>query len=313
MEKKLKCFISSSHNVDTSYIKNILAENGVDTFDLYDFSIGDSIQQILKRKIKEADFAIFIITDNNPNVLYEMGVCEGLGKQHFILLDKDLKIPFYIENKLFIRTDVNDFEFTRNSILKLLIDIKKKPKTYYSKQKDKLKRTIEHYTETKIQLRDILPEIQDLRHFSSDTENGASLARKSFRMEDITARIFNILRINFVENKTNKDKGIDFALWNDNLGKVLGNPIIVELKYGSLNSARLQNAENQIRRYIEVSDAKVGILLYIDRENKRHKIKTSLYPLIISYDLEDFVNELIENSFESLLLNQRNKIAHGLE
>ena len=309
MDKNLKCFISSSHNVDNSHIKNILAENGVQTFDLYDFSVGDSIQQILKRKIKEADFAIFIITDNNPNVIYEMGVCEGLGKQHFILLDKDLKIPFYIENKLFIRTDVNDFEFTKNSILKLLFDIKKKTKSYYSKPKDKSKQTIEYHNDTKGQLRDILPEIQDLRNYTSGIGNSA---RNGFKMEDITARIFNILKLNYVENNTNKDKGIDFALWSDNLGKILGNPIIFELKYGRLDRARLQNAENQIRKYIEVSDAKVGVLLYLDREGKRHKIKSSLYPLIISYDLEDFVNELIETSFETLMLNQRNKIAHGL-
>ncbi|OAD42368.1 hypothetical protein [Polaribacter atrinae] len=313
MDKNLKCFISSSHNVDTSHIKNILAENSVQTFDLYDFSVGDSIQQILKRKIKEADFAIFIITDNNPNVIYEMGVCEGLGKQHFILLDKDLKIPFYIQNKLFIRTDVNDFEFTRNSISKLLLDIKKKTKPYYSKQKDKIKKSIEYHSDTKSQLRDILSEIQDLRNYTSGDKNGGNSARNGFKMEDITAKVFNILKLNYVENNTNKDKGIDFALWSDNLGKILGNPIIFELKYGRLNRARLENAENQIRKYIEISDAKVGVLLYLDRENKRHKIKSSLSPLIFSYDLEDFVNELIETSFETLMLNQRNKIAHGLE
>lgn len=313
MNKNLKCFISSSYNYDTSSIKNILAENGVETFDLYDFSIGDSIQQILKRKIKEADFAIFVITDNNPNVIYEMGVCEGLGKQHFILLDKDLKIPFYIENKLFIRTDVNDFEFTRKSISKLLFDIKKTTKPYYSKQKDNLKKTIEYQSDTKNQLRDILPEIQDLRNYSNDNSVGINSARNGYKMEDITARIFNILKLNYVENNTNKDKGIDFALWSDNLGKILGNPIIFELKYGRLDRNRLQNAEKQIRNYIEISDAKVGVLLYLDREDKRHKIKSSLYPLIISYDLEDFVNELIETSFETLMLNQRNKIAHGLE
>ncbi len=311
MNKNLKCFISSSHNVDTTSIKNVLAENSVETFDLYDFSIGDSIQQILKRKIKEADFAIFIITDNNPNVIYEMGVCEGLGKQHFILLDKDLKVPFYIENKLFIRTDVNDFEFTKNSISKLLFDIKKKTKPYYSKQKDKFKKAIEYHTDTKSQLRDILPEIQGLRNYTG--ENRANSARNGFKMEDITAKVFNILKLNYVENNTNKDIGIDFALWSDDLGKILGNPIIFELKYGRLNKNRLENAENQIRNYIEISDAKVGVLLYLDTENKRHKIKSSLYPLIISYDLEDFVNELIDSSFETLMLNQRNKIAHGLE
>ncbi|QCR24521.1 hypothetical protein [Pontibacter sp. SGAir0037] len=311
MNRNLKCFISASHNVDTTSVKNILAENGIESFDLYDFSIGDSIQQILKKKIKESDFAIFIVTDTNPNVIYEMGVCEGLGKQHFILLDKNLKIPFYLENKLFIRTDLNDSEFTSNSIVKLLSDVKKKPKQSYHRKNDRFDKVTEYSNKIKSQLKQILPEINDLRNF--DINNNQNAARNAFRMEQITAKIFDIINLNYVENNTNKDKGIDFALWSDNLGKVLGNPIIVELKYGRLDRSRLENAENQIKRYINISDAKVGLLLYIDRDNNRPKIKSSLAPLIISYDLEDFVNELIKNSFEALLLNQRNKIAHGLE
>jgi hypothetical protein len=89
--------------------------------------------------------------------------------------------------------------------------------------------------------------------------------------------------------------------------------MIVEVKYGNITKDRFQQAEDQINRYIDKTDAKVALLLYLDRAGKRYKIKSSLKPLFISYDIEDFVTDLLTNSFESLILNQRNKIAHGID
>src|SRR5262249_42249522 len=131
--------------------------------------------------------------------------------------------------------------------------------------------------------------------------------------EHVLEEIFKTIRLSYVQNETNKDSGVDFALWNDELGKILGNPMIVEVKYGNISHSTFQNAEEQINKYITKTGAKVALLLYLDREDKRHKLKSSLYPLIISYDIEDFTNDLLTHSFESLILAQRNKIAHGID
>ena len=303
MNRNLKCFISASLETETDNIKNVLSENGVEVFDLYDYSIGESIQQILKRKLRQSDFAIFILTEENKNVLYEMGVCEGLGKQHFIFLDKNLTIPFYITNKLFIHADLNDRVFLKNSIEKILQDVSKKSlKTSRKISKKKNQKDISYNRDITDNLESYLPQIQRMR------ENGSGQ-----EMETIVEDIFKTLKLNYVDNTTSKDKGVDFALWNDELGRIIGNPIIVEVKYGNLLNNIFENAEQQFRKYIEKSDAKIALLLYLDKRDKRHKIKSSLSPLIISYDLEDFTKELINSSFEKIILNQRNKIAHGIE
>lgn len=302
MNEKLKCFISASYDTDLSFVKNILAENNIDTFDLYDFSIGDSVQQILKQKLRQADFALFVVSNDNPNVIYEMGVCEGLGKQHFIFLEKDFKIPFYIENKLFIRTDLRNREFLQLSIQKILHSVKKKTsKARKSISKEK-SREVSHSNKTKENLTSYLNQIRNLR----ESGNGREL-------EYVIEEIFKTIQLNYVENSTNKDKGVDFALWSDKLGKIVGNPIIVEVKYGNLTSSTFRNAEQQLLRYVDRTDAKVAILLYLDKQGKKYKLQSSLNPLIIGYDIEDFVIDLMNQSFESLILNQRNKIAHGIE
>jgi len=302
MNENLKCFISASSDTDTAFIKNILAEYDVETIDIYDFSIGDSIQQILKRKIRQADFALFIVSDRSSiNVIYEMGVCEGIGKQHFVFLEKDFKVPFYLENQLFIRADLNDRKFLKSAVEKILQSVTKKEKP--SKQVTKEKNEIKSYNrDIQDNLNSYLAQIKNLRQEGHPRE-----------LEYVLEEIFKTIKLSYVQNETNKDTGVDFALWNDELGKILGNPMIVEVKYGNISKNTFQNAEEQINRYINKTDAKVALLLYLDRDGKRHKIKSALYPLIISYDVEDFVNDLLTHSFESLILAQRNKIAHGID
>lgn len=302
MEENLKCFISASSEVDIVQIKNILKAKDVETIDIYDFSIGNSIQQILKRKIREADFALFILTQDNHNTIYELGVCEGLGKQHFIFLDKDVKIPFYLENKLFIRTNLRDRDLLSISIENILNSVNRKRTKRKNISKNKNVKSFGYNKDTRANLRSYLSQINRMR------ESG--FARE---LEYVVEEIFKAINLNYVENTTNKDKGVDFALWSDELGKIVGNPIIVEVKYGNLNQHILRNAEEQLARYIQKSDAKVAFLLYLDKNGNRYKIKSSLNPFIISYDMEDFVNDLLHSSFDHIVLTQRNKIAHGME
>jgi hypothetical protein len=302
MSQQLKCFISASYSTDISFVKNILAEYNIETIDIYDLTIGDSIQQILKRKIREADFALFVISNSESiNVVYEMGVCEGIGKQHFIFLEKDFRVPSYLENQLFIRTDLKDRKFLKAAVEKILqaIRIEKSNKSSSIKQNKKVQL---YNASIKEILVSCIEQIRKLRQSGTGRE-----------FERVIEEIFKTLNLPYVENETNKDKGVDFVLWNDELGKILGNPIIVEVKYGFLSEGTFKDAEKQINKYIEKTDSKVALLLYLDRNGNRYKIKQSLFPLVISYDVEDFATALLTNSFESLVLAQRNKIAHGID
>ena len=132
-------------------------------------------------------------------------------------------------------------------------------------------------------------------------------------LESVIENIFRATQLNYVDNTREQSSGVgvDFALWNDKLGRIIGNPIIVEVKFGRLTYSTIKKAEHQIRKYADKSDAKIALLLYLDKLDKRFKIDSSLNPLILAYDIEDFINSLLESNFESVLLTSRNKIAHG--
>lgn len=297
--ESLKCFISAPYDIDMSIIKNILSEKGIEVFDLYDFAIGESLQDILKRKLRQADFAIFVVTNHNENVLYEMGVCEGLGKQYFIFVERGKKVPFYIENKLYLNTDLKDHDFLVFSIDNILQMVKSNKNDLLLKR-DNAKQS--HVYEDNIinNLKDYLSQIKKMREAGTGIE-----------FEYLVDDLFKTIKLNYIGNEHDFDKGADFAIWNDELGKLWGNPIIVEIKYGELNSNICYQAEQQIKKYIEKTDTRLALFLYLDRKNRRFNFVSSLNPLIVAYDFEDFVNDLTKKSFERIIVDYRNKIAHN--
>lgn len=301
MNRRLKCFLSASYDTDLSAIKSVLAENDIDIFDLYDFSIGSSIQQILKRKLRQADFAVFVVTKDSKNVLYEIGVCEGLGKQSLIIIDKDANLPFYLENKLSLTANLNDRDFLKMTLLGFIEEMKSKRRPT-QKLKTEENKEIENYnSDIKEVLYSLLEQTKSIR------ENG-----QGRELEYIVEEIFKTIHLKYADNSRGPDMGIDFALWSNKLGRILRNPIIVEVKFGRLGLETFKKAETQIQRYAEKSEAKVALLLYLDRTGKRFKLTPSLNPLIIAYDIEDFISDILKSNFENVILTSRNKIAHGL-
>jgi len=300
MNRQLKCFLSSSYDTDLSSIKSVLAENDIEIFDLYDFSIGDSIQQILKRKLRQADFAIFVVTNDSKNVLYEIGVCEGLGKQSLIIFDKETNLPFYLENKLSLSANLNDRKFLKMTLLGFIDEIKSNIKPLKQSRFIDSKETESYTRDIKDELHSLLKQTKNIR------ENGHGR-----ELEYVVEEIFKTIHLKYADNARGPDMGIDFALWSNKLGRILGNPIIVEVKLGKLREDTFKRAEFQIRNYADKSDAKVALLLYLDRSGKRFKLHSSLRPLIIAYDIEDFISDLLQSSFENVILTSRNKIAHG--
>lgn len=107
------------------YIKNVLSDNDIEVFDPYSFSTRESMQENIKANMQEADFAIFVVATESLNVIYEMGVCDGIGKPFYIFLEKGHKVPFYIENKMFIRANLRDTDFLEESVLKIIRNLKR--------------------------------------------------------------------------------------------------------------------------------------------------------------------------------------------
>jgi hypothetical protein len=295
MKTNLKCYISASSDFDLTKLESILSHLKIEYHSFYDFSIGTTFSDLIKRKLRESDFIIAVLENENSNVLFELGVAEGLGKPTFIIVEKELKIPFFLQNKLYFQTNLKDTKLMELALSNFIVDIKgKKIKTVNRKQKKEFLSINE--------TNELIIQIKRLRTASNEFD------------------IFNLIKETFsklnVQNASITaapiEKGADLIIRSNELSPYFGNPILVEIKSGNLNSNALIQTQERLLNYIKKSDAKGGIILYLDRNNRRYDSEISNYPSILSIDLEDFILGIASEGLEKFLIKRRNEIAHGI-
>lgn len=295
MKSKLKCYISAPAGFDLTKLELILQKQDIEYHNFYDFSIGTSFSDLIRRKIRESDFIITILNGKNSNVIFETGVAEGLKKPIFILVDKKVDIPFFMANKLYYQTNFEDILLIELALSNFILDVKNKKKYIPIK---------EHSDTLSIDnTNNALAEIRRLRK-NPHEENILKIIKETFSNMDIQ---------NVSINDSINDKGVDLIIRSENLKPYFGNPIFVEIVAGNINTERIEKSQQILVKYIQSSDATAGLILYLDKNNKRFVTHQSITPSILFFDMEDFINGIASEGFERLLINARNSVAHGLK
>jgi hypothetical protein len=292
MKSKLKCYISAPTNFDLTKIEAILDRQNIDHHSFYDFSIGTTFSDLVRRKIRDSDFIIAIFQNENSNVLFELGVAEGLRKQTFILIDKTVQIPFFLDTKFYYQTNFKDLSLVELALSNFIIDLGVKKRNKSPKEeKDTL--SLDETTNTLVRLSQLRKNPNEKEIFS--------LIKETFSKIDVH---------NVSITESFADKGVDLVIRNKNLTPYFGNTIFVEVKAGNLNSERISKAQERLLNYLKNTEATNGIILYLDRDNKR--FEDTRFPFILLFDLEDFINGVASEGFEKLIIDKRNKLVHGL-
>ncbi len=293
----MKCYILASSNSDLSTVNKILDKLNLEYHNCYDFSIGTSFSDLMKRKIRESDFVLALLDEKNQNVLFELGVAEGLNKPIFLLVKKSVKLPFYLEGKMYFQIDWDkESNLLELSLKNYLSDIKKKSTRYQKKNiiSPKPNLTIDETNE-------FLIRVKHLREKSNEIQ-----------LVQLIMDVFKKLNLNAVSELKIADKSrVDIAVINKGLSQYFGNPLLFEIKSGKISNNTIDNAEKQLQHYIEKTDANAGVLLYFDNENKRFSYGNKISPFILRFDIEDFIQGIASEGFERLLIKTRNELVHG--
>lgn len=298
MKKKLKCFISSNFNSDLSKIENLLFNFDIDVSDFRNLPVGSSFSDAIKRTIKESDFIIGLLTTESKNVLYELGIAEALGKPMFLLFEKDVKAPFFLEGKMSYQLDWSkNTQLLELSLKNYILDVTNSYTRYKKKpaQKENTKLKIDETNATLLKLK--------------------SLRESNFREVDVLNIIMSVLEelnIQAVSELALADKSrVDIAITNEGLSHYFGNPILIELKTGNLNQNTIENAQYQLQSYINKTDANFGILLYFDKTRRITPSDNFKVPNILMFDVEDFIQGISSEGFENFLIKTRNHSFHS--
>lgn len=295
MSKFDSCFISAPVGTNLESVREILRNKNIRWYDQSIISIGDSVQNSIKDNIQSADFFCLIIPKLDDysryfNIFYELGIAESSQKPVLIFISPQVKMPPFIQNYTYVRADLSNIE-SLNYNIDTFIKYSK-PKKISSQLNGKKTYKID-YSWVDAGLKEV--EEGGIKNFEYFVLN---LFKKSGLIVSKDSKYFE------------KRFEIDLAIWIDSLDKILCNPILVELKYGTFSNKKLENLENNLRNYLNQREG-IGLLIYFDKNKKKFPSEFNRWPLIIRLSLSELTELVIKDKFEKEIVKRRNYAIHG--
>lgn len=306
------CYISAPLGEDTTVLRRVLKDLGVRVIDAFDLGPGIALSAGLTARIAQSDAVIAIYSDHSTNVGFELGAAAALDKPTFVIVPPEATIPSYVQQMIYLRSNLKDTPVLRNSIMRFLKHAdapeRKRPasprkvRTSGSAGESAAARKADMYSpeSTGISLAR-----QEIEAINTSIANLRSTAAP----RELERLVLDGLKRAGLHLETSDGRGADAVVWSQRLTRSVGNPILIEIKVGIIDDERLEQTEEQLKQYLSAAEASFGLLLYLDRDGRRHPIR-GRYPQILRVDATDFLDRLMRSSFERALLRVRDEAAH---
>lgn len=296
--KKLKAYIAAPATVDTTPIRDFLHREGVASNDAYSIAAGSDLVDALVRRIRAADFAVAVLNEDVGWTAYELGLCDALAKPVLLIASPAFSAPASIAPHPLVRTSIVNSDVWQLALRKFVQDVRgdRARPGHVRQQRPQGEKSNSR------KLLDLAEKIHAERGSASPS-----------RVQELTLELFRAASVMAVAQEPElANRGADFAVWDDGLAHSVGLPLFVEVKVGRLNGQRLKDAERRLSEAMRASSGRLGLLLYLDNEGRRFPTPTWDIPFIVRFELEDFARDLSRRPFAALVVEQRNKLVHGM-
>jgi hypothetical protein len=298
------CFIAASLGADSAALRALLAERRVQVRDALSLPSGQgSIVSTIEEAIRQADFVCAVLPPQpSPNVLFEIGLAYGARKPLFLIVEPGAELPADLRDLFYVRAAPSDAAaigfnldlFLRYSTLRNG-DVPQANGENPGHGSPAQSTTFRATFRAKLEV---------ARH--ADTTAAA------FMLEELVAELFRQAQVVTAQEERHQGRGADLAIWLDGIESTIGNPVLVKVKAGTLSEATLRAEESRLRGYISGTNARAGMLVYLDREGRRFPASEASWPLVIRLDARDLAEIAAEDRIVRLLVTERNKAAHGV-
>jgi hypothetical protein len=292
-------YLSHSAAQNVAPLRRLLEQEGVDLQGSFDFSARGDMTDAAQSAIKKATAFIAVLDSSAVNVYFEIGIATALRKPVLILLGPGMTAPAFISGVRHLVSGVTDSDILRLGVKSFLREARTRR---HAKAPTSRSGLLSTGRPNHGRIQTIIEELKEGR---------ASLAASA--IEHVAAELLRAAAITAIEEQSpGKDRGIDFAIWSDSLHASRGNPILVEVKAGSLDNAKFAHAYDQLVSSVFKAEARAGLLLYMDRNGRRFSKPDKWVASVLTFDLEDFARELLTKSFAETIVERRNRAVHGL-
>jgi hypothetical protein len=292
----MNCGILAGFSSDVSSLKRLSKELKFKLLDQpNEYYFWNTNNDLWKKTIQKADFYVAVIEKLDPELIFYLGIAVGQNKPLFLIVNRDIELPSFLNNYFYVRASIKEYDTIKFSLAQFVKSIpRQKSSNYlsYSKKLRKINFSDEWFTR-----------LENIR------ENGSGEDFEKF-LEDVFK---NVGTEAMAFNTFSRDQGVDFAFWIDEVDQITGNPILIEAKFGILNSEIIDSAEAQLANYINKVHGKFGIVIYCDRYKKLIDSCNFTTPYILTIEIEEFIKRLNEDNFSKFIISERNRIVHGRE
>jgi hypothetical protein len=292
------CFIAAPIAVNIRPLREALADRGIHVKDALSLLPGPgSIIGAIESAIRGVDFVCAVVSPRmSSNVMFEIGLAYGARKPLFLVVDKEADLPANLKDIFYVRAspwDSEAIEFNLDNFLE-----------HPTRGIPRRQRTTEGKSE---------PSLPDGFEIDEKLESLRSLQglERAVALEDLVTGLLEQVDAVVTQERYSPDTGADMAIWLDGIESILGNPVLVEVKAGRLSEQRLQQAELELQHYLTQTNARAGLLIYLDQTGRRFPSSPSTWPLVVRFDVRDFVDVVARGELVAALIAERNKAAHG--
>ena len=294
-EKSFKsCYLIAPFSKDVYKLIGLLKRHGIETDDTLSFSdLNISLSNTIEEGIRKADFVCAFIPSNAPpNIFYEIGIARGAKKPIFMIIEEKSLSDIYLQDMVYVMASIDDENAIEFALDQFLAKYRQISKRIPSKKEIK-----NENLETK--------QFQDRLELISQENN-------PFEIESFVVDLFKYINDVTIVERKGFNKGIDMALWVDKLESNFGNPILVEIKSKVRSKSILIKSENQLRNYLEKTNASLGLLLYLGKDLGKIKNEKIRQPLVIWLELHELVSMLSKKSLAEIIRAKRNEMIHSV-
>jgi hypothetical protein len=131
-------------------------------------------------------------------------------------------------------------------------------------------------------------------------------------LEEIIADILENAHLDIVANENQqKDSGVDFAVWVDELADTVGTPLLIEVKLNLPDRLAMKKAAAKLSEITAASSARFGLLVY--GTGPRFPQADLTLPFnVLALSVMELIQELRHQSFSGVVNRLRNRRVHAV-
>lgn len=293
--KLTTCFLAAPSTVDLQPLRATLSKKGIRSIEASELiQTGAPLIDHIKAAISKSDLVIAVldVAQSNANIYFEIGLASAFGKQILLVAPPDLKIPSDTRSLFRVMATPDNTEAISFVLDQAMAGRPRESSKFKNVEKT---RPIGHSSTHLIHTLDSLGELP-----------------KEIELIAIIADALKSSGVRVVVSSKIAGVRPDLAVWTDELGPLVGNPFVIEVKRTLRDRESVNEAIAQVSRYLSVIDATWALVLYGGPVSVNLKREADFRGTnVLFMNVRDFLDALGTRSFAQIIQDLRNQAVHG--